>query len=323
MKRFALLLMPLPCVFAASCGGNDFQSALHPASDEARAIGWLWWLMVIIYGLVFVITLGLAVAALRRGDEKQDRQAPGGPVKFVVISGIVVPAVILLAMLFFSLRTGSALRAPETEHTIEITGRLWWWDVRYAESGVVTANEIRIPAGSPVRLDLTSADVIHSFWVPNLHGKMDLVPGHINRFWIRADRPANYRGICAEFCGTQHALMGIDVIVMPPDEFDAWIAERAEPPAPPESRGRALFFETGCAACHSIRGTEAIATVGPDLTHLASRRTLAASTLPNDTENLARWLVDPQSIKPGNLMPPTHLRSEELEKLVAFLQTLR
>ncbi len=323
MKLLARLLVPLSCAAVAACGGNDFQSALHPASDEAREIEWLWWLMVVVYGLVFFITLGLAAAALRRGREGEDRQAPGGQVKFVVIAGIVVPAIILLAMLFFSLRTASAMRAPETEMTLEITGRLWWWDVRYAESGIVTANEIRVPAGVPVRLDLTSADVIHSFWVPNLHGKMDMVPDHTNRFWIRADRPGTYRGICAEFCGNQHALMGLDVIVMPPDEFDAWIAARSGAPDPPESRGRALFFETGCAACHAVRGTEAISTVGPDLTHLASRRTLAASTIPNTRENLARWLVDPQSVKPGNLMPPTHLPPEDLEALLDFLETLR
>lgn len=323
MKRLVRPLAPLVPAAAASCGGNDFQSALHPASEEARQIEWLWWLMVIVYGVVFVVTIGLAAAAVRRGREGEERRAPGGPVKFVVVAGIVVPSIILLAMLYFSLRTASAMRAPETELTLEIKGHLWWWGVRYVDSGVTTANEIRIPAGVPVRLDLTSADVIHSFWVPNLHGKMDMVPDHTNRFWIRADRPGSYRGICAEFCGDQHALMGIDVIVMPRVEFDEWIAERAEPPDPPASRGRALFFEAGCAACHAIRGTEAISTVGPDLTHLASRRTLAASTVSNTSENLARWLVDPQGIKPGNLMPPTHLAEADLDELVNFLRTLR
>jgi cytochrome c oxidase subunit II len=317
--------LPLLLLFSG-CGGNDFQSALHPASEEARAISWLWWLMVVVYGAVFVVTLGLAAMAVlrRKSIDETPREAPGGPVRFVVISGIVVPSLILLAMLVYSLRTSSAMRALETEFVIEITGMRWWWDVRYPDHGIVTANEIRIPVGVPVRLDLTSGDVIHSFWVPNLHGKMDMMPDHVTRFWLQADRVGVFRGACAEFCGDQHALMGLDVIVMPRDEFDAWAAARGAPPVEAGmDRGHQVFIDGGCAACHAIGGTEAVANVGPDLTHLAERLHLAAAFLPNTPENLARWIVEPQVLKPGNLMPPSHLDPDDLKALVEYLLTPR
>ena len=323
MKRFHIMPMGLASLALVSCQGNDFQSALHPASGPAREIAWLWWLMVAVYGAVFAGTLGLAAWAIfKRG--KQDGQPPGGSMRFVVIAGIVVPSVILIAMLVQSLRTNSSVSAPETAFTIELTGYRWWWDVRYADQEIDSANEIRIPVGVPVAIELLSADVIHSFWVPNLHGKMDMMPDHMNRFWLRADRPGIFRGVCAEFCGQQHALMGIDVIAMPREEFDAWVASRQVPPDIPDvSRGRDIFFNSGCAACHTIGGTAAIANLGPDLTWLAERRTLAASTLPNTPENLGLWIANPQWVKPGNLMPPTDLAPAELGALVEFLQTLR
>ncbi len=329
MNRLQSLLLALIAMVFAGCRGNDFQSALHPASEEARAIAWLWWLMVVVYGGVFVITLGLAATALlrkRSDDGGALPQPPGGPVRFVVIAGIIVPTLILLTMLILSLRTSSAMRAPETAFTIEVTGHQWWWEVRYPDEGIATANELRIPVGVPVRLDLRSEDVIHSFWVPNLHGKMDMVPDHRNRFWLRADKIGSYRGICAEFCGDQHALMGLDVVVMAGDDFEEWIAARRVPPAPPTEtnaiRGREVFFEAGCAACHAIGGTEAVANVGPDLTHLAVRRTLGASTIPNSPENLHRWITEPQALKPGNLMPRTHLAPDAVQALVDYLLTL-
>lgn len=310
----------------AGCRGNDFQSSLHPASDAARHIEWLWWWMVAVYGGVFLVTLALAVRAVTRRKAAADEEAgaPGGATRFVMIAGVVVPSLILLAMLVVSLGVHRSLKAPETDLTLRVRAHQWWWHVEYVEAGVVSANEIRVPVGTPVRLELTSADVIHSFWVPNLHGKMDMVPDHINRFWFRADRAGVYRGTCAEFCGSQHALMGIDIIAMPPGEFERWLAEKRRPPqglAAPA--GKAVFFSAGCAACHAIGGTEAVANIGPDLTHLAERINLAASTLPNTPENLSRWIRDPQSLKPGNFMPPTHLDDAALEALVDYLQTLR
>ncbi|MEX1049249.1 MAG: cytochrome c oxidase subunit II [Akkermansiaceae bacterium] len=326
MKTSGILLFPL-ALLLSGCGGNDFQSALHPASEEAKSISWLWWMMVVVYGLVFLVTLGLAGMAIlkRKSIDKAPTEAPGGPVKFVVVAGIVVPSIILLGILVYSLRASSAMRAPETEFTIEVTGHRWWWDVRYPDHGIVSANEIRIPVGVPVRLDLSSADVIHSFWVPNLHGKMDMMPDHVSRFWLQAERTGLFRGACAEFCGDQHARMGLDVYVMPRDEFDAWAAARGAPPAEAaaQARGHDVFFAAGCAACHAIGGTEAVANVGPDLTHLAERRHLAAAFLPNNPENLARWILEPQVLKPGNLMPPSHLAPDELQALVDYLLTPR
>jgi len=279
--------------------------------------------MFVVYGIVFLGTLGFGAAAVIRGRESATGP-PGGPFRFVVIAGMIVPTVILVSLLIVSLRVGARLRAPETEFTIEITGFRWWWDVRYPGQGIVSANEIRIPVGTPVLLELKSSDVIHSFWVPNLHGKMDMIPDHMNRFWLRADRPGFFRGVCAEFCGDQHALMAIDVIAMPRDEFEAWVDRRSiPPPAPDETRGMDLFVSTGCAACHAVQGTAAIANLGPDLTNFAERKSLAASTFPNTLGNLRRWIVDPQGVKPGNLMPPTELEPDELEALVEYLQTLR
>jgi len=327
MRIYQFIAVYLPILLLASCGGNDFQSALHPASEEARAISWLWWLMLAVYGGVFVITMVLTAMALlskRRHGEKKRPVAPGGAVRFVVIAGIVVPTIILLAMLVLALRTSSAMRAPETVMMIEVTGHRWWWDVRYPEEGVVTANEIRIPVGVAVGLELGSGDVIHSFWVPNLHGKMDMFPEHKNRFWLRADKVGSYRGICAEFCGDQHAWMGLDVVVMPQDEFDDWLEARRQPrPTDPGlAPGQQVFTSAGCAACHAIRGTEAIGNLGPDLTHVASRRTLGAFTILNNREMLRKWILAPQALKPGNLMPASHIEPEELERLLDYLQTL-
>lgn len=326
-KYFIPPLLLLLALVSTGCGGNDFQSALHPASAEARAISWLWWVMVIVYGAVFVITLALAaVAVLKKKPENGEvAEAPGGPQKFVVIAGIVVPSIILLGMLIYSLKASSSMRMPETEFVIRITAHQYWWDVRYPDQNIVSANEIRIPVGVPVRLELTSADVIHSFWVPNLHGKIDMFPDHWTRFWLQAERVGVFRGACAELCGDQHAQMGLDVIVMPLDEFEEWAAARGTPAGEERQPGRGhdLFFSAGCAACHAIGGTEAVSDLGPDLTNLPERLNLAAAFLPNNPENLTRWIADPQGLKPGNRMPPTHLEPADLQTLVEYLLTPR
>ena len=333
MRRALLRLAGAAALAAAAaalagCGGADFQSAVDPAGEDARRIAESWWLMLAVYGAVFVVTLGLLAAALAAGRRRRPPEGPpGGATRFVVVAGIVVPAVILLAMLVYSLGLGLALRPPETARTIEIVGHQFWWEVRYPDHGVVTANEIHVPAGEPTRLVLGSADVVHSFWAPNLHGKMDLLPDQVNRFWLRPERPGTFRGQCAELCGLSHALMAFDVVVRTPEEHARWLAgmaaERAEAADPVARRGRRVFLEAGCAACHAVRGTPAVARLGPDLTHVASRRTLGAGTTANDPATLARWIADPQAVKPGNLMPPTHLPPEDLEALVAWLGTLR
>ncbi len=326
-------LAALAGLLLAGCAVEHAQSALHPASAESRTIARVWWVLLGVYGAVTLITFGLLAAALisKRRDSGEGAGVggpPGGGIRFVVVAGIVAPVLILLVLLVYTLGVSAALsRPPEAAFTVQVIGHQWWWEVRYPEQGVVTANEIHLPVGEVVHLELSSADVVHSFWVPNLHGKMDALPDHRNAFWLRADQPGVYRGQCAEFCGLQHALMALEVVAMPPEAFARWVADRQRPrPAPSDSellRGRAVFFQAGCHACHAVRGTPAVATVGPDLTHVGVRRTLGAGTVANSRGALAGWIADPQGVKPGNLMPPTLLEPGELHDLVRWLEELR
>jgi cytochrome c oxidase subunit 2 len=212
-----------------------------------------------------------------------------------------------------------------------VTGYQWWWSVEYLNADpsliVTTANELHVPVGRPILLTLKSADVIHSFWVPSLHGKTDLVPGRENATWLQVDRPGIFRGQCAEFCGVQHAHMSLSVIAESSDQFEQWLSAQRQPaPAPltaEQSRGRDVVERGPCALCHTIRGTNAGARMGPDLTHFATRSTIAAGTVPNTRGNLAGWIADPQHLKPGSRMPATGLAAEDLQAVVAYLETLR
>jgi cytochrome c oxidase subunit 2 len=242
--------------------------------------------------------------------------------------------VVGVALAVVTLQGLSALTPPGSsgvdELTVDVTGHQWWWEIHYPgaghEASVTTANEIHIPAGRRVRVRLTSRDVIHSFWVPALHGKMDLIPGRTTEIALQADRPGIHRGQCAEYCGTQHARMALWVIVDSPGDFAAWLDRERRPAAEPQEerarRGRAVFLAQSCAGCHAVRGTN-VGVGGPDLTHVASRRTLAAGTLDNVPGNLAGWVADPQALKPGSLMPRVPLDAGELHALVAYLGTLR
>jgi cytochrome c oxidase subunit II len=220
----------------------------------------------------------------------------------------------------------SAGAAPALE--VHVVARQWWWDVVYPDAGVTTANEAHVPAGVPVRLTVTSADVIHSFWVPQAAGKVDAIPGKTSAITFRVDEPGVFRGLCSEFCGLQHAHMHFHLVVDSPGAFGAWLAaqQRVPPaPAPEESivaQGQGVFLRSSCAQCHTVRGTAAGGTRGPDLTHVASRRTLGAGTHANSPANLARWATDPQAMKPGNRMPPTDLSDAEARAVVAYLESL-
>jgi cytochrome c oxidase subunit 2 len=211
--------------------------------------------------------------------------------------------------------------------TIEVVGHQWFWEVRYPGTTAVTANEIHIPVGARVNVVARTADVIHSFWVPQLNRKIDMIPGHTNRIALQAERPGRYRGQCAEFCGAQHAHMGMYVVAEPPQRFKAWLAAQAAPrraPATPEEqRGERVFLANACAGCHTLRGTSAAGDIGPDLTHVASRSTLAALALPNTPAALTEWVRDPQHAKPGNRMPALHLPDRDLRDVVAYLESLR
>jgi cytochrome c oxidase subunit II len=285
--------------------------------------------MVGAFTAVFVLVTALIVMAVLRKPRSEDSPPPLGRTRFIVAGGVVLPVVVLVPLLIYSLETSSALRTPTEGPTVRVTGHMWWWEVHYPDHGIVTANELHIPAGERVRIELESADVIHSFWVPNLNGKRDLIPGIRNITWIQADTPGVYRGQCAEYCGDQHAKMAFHVIALPPDEFRAWVAERQRLKTAPESeqqqRGRAVFNQAGCARCHAIRGSQPTdpATVGPDLTHIGSRRTLGAATIPHNRGNLAGWITDPRPIKPGVKMPASYLGADDREALVNYLESLK
>lgn len=311
------------------------QSALHPAGPAATEIARLWWMMLAAFTAVFVIVLALLLYAIYRGTptspattgRETGTAPPWGRTGFIVAGGVILPILVLTPLFVYSLTAAGRLRTPANAVTIRVIGHMWWWEVRYPEQGIVTANEIHIPAGQPVRLELTSADVIHSFWVPRLNGKRDLIPGIENVFWIQADAPGRYRGQCGEYCGTQHANMAFEVIALPAEEYAAWLATRAtprtEPAAAEAQRGRQLFLTSGCVQCHAIQGTRAKANTGPDLTHIGSRQKIGAALLPNTRENLARWIADPQAIKPGIKMPRTELNVDDLQSLVTYLEGLK
>lgn len=275
---------------------------------------------------VFVVVVALLVAAVVRGrrrrDDSLDRDRPAWGGRFIVVAGVFVPALILAAVYVFSLVKMDALvdagARPSME--IQVIGHDWWWEARYP-NGAVTANEIHIPAGEPVRVRLTTADVIHSFWVPELQVKTDQIPGRENVTWLQADEPGRYRGQCAEFCGLQHANMVFYVVAEDPATFAQWVENEASPSLPTGSEGESIFLSSSCAGCHTIRGTTASGTLGPDLTHLARRKTIAG-VLANTRANLTRFVADPHASKPGVSMPPTELTGEEVQAVVDYLQGL-
>ena len=318
----------LLCLLLAACARSP--SVLDPAGPAAARIALLSWIVFVLGGAVYLAVMILLFIALfrqRRRDAEAQREASDGR-NMVIFGGIVFPAVILVIVYGLTLGTMAALRTPETadELVIEVIGHQFWWEVRYHNQHFTTANELHIPVGQAVTIKLSSEDVIHSFWVPELHGKLDLVPGDVNSFWLQADEAGEYWGACAEFCGIQHAKMQLVVVAEPEAEFLTWIEQQQQPAPEPVDplvqQGQQIFFGSGCVYCHTIEGTNASGDLGPDLTHLASRRTLAAGALNNNRGQLAGWITDPQHVKPGNLMPPTALSGAELQALLAYLETL-
>ncbi len=317
-----LIATALLGIWAGGCQGVRTQSMLHPEGPSAEKIATLWWVMFGVYGGVFLVTLAvLAVALVSRWRER-----PILGSRFVLVAGVIIPTVILLAMLVYTIQLSRQMSGGPADLRIEVIGHQWWWEIRYPEYGVVDANEIHIPADTLVALELSSADVVHSLWVPQLAGKRDLIPGHPNTLKLKADRPGQYRGQCAEFCGTQHAMMAFWLVVHEPGEFERWVRQRQRAvgaPAPePLERGRQVFLEVGCATCHRVEGVSE-GLIGPDLTHVGSRLTLGAGVFRNTPGNLAGWLSDPQSMKPGSLMPPTYMPPEDLHALVDYLRSLK
>jgi cytochrome c oxidase subunit II len=313
----------------AGCGTQ--QNALAPESHQSRDIAGLFWWMLGGAAIGLGLVVALLLVAWRRRNRRGALGDPSGDVvgwRVVVGLGIVVPIVLLVTLFvisdIFVIQTTQAPAANTTELTVRVIGHQWWWEVEYPGTGVATANEIHIPARTRVRLEVHTADVIHSFWVPRLNRKIDTIPGQTNEIVLYADQPGRYRGQCAEFCGLQHAHMGMYVFADPPAMFRRWLAAQAKPArAPADSAGAKVFIDGECATCHTIRGTSARGYVGPDLTHLASRTSLAALTIPNTPAELRRWLEDPQRVKPGNQMPGVVLTRVQLDALVAYLRELR
>jgi len=330
--RFAgFLLCTLLLVVLAGCGDNK-QSALDPHSGPSKDIDKLWWGMLAAAGVVFAGVLALIALSVIRRNREGAPQLGSDDKKLgalVVAFGIVIP-VISLVVLFFVADIGvvKATDAPtkaQTKMTIDVVAKQWFWEVRYPGSGAVTANEIHIPVRTRVNVVVTSTDVIHSFWVPELNKKVDAIPGHPNNLFLYADKPGLYRGQCAEFCGLQHAKMAIAVYADPPQRFKAWQANMAKPlrAAAANSPGFKAFQASQCAGCHTIRGTSAHGRIGPDLTHLMTRKTLAALTIPNTPNYLGAWVLDPQQFKPGNKMPGLNLTRPQFTKVMSFLRGLK
>lgn len=306
------------------------QSVLSPAGPDAVLLSRFGWLLFAVGAAIFLLVAILVLASLgrKRGRSCSRRLVVGG--------GLFLPVPLLAALMGWSGWQASQLTWPfsGTRIQVSVTGHMWWWEVRYRDTATgreaVLANELRLPAGERVYLALASGDVLHAFWVPALAGKVDMVPGRVHGLTLRADAPGRYRGQCAEYCGTQHAAMALDVVAVAPQEFETWLSRQAAPEARSGGRtgsmarrGREVFLSARCNACHTVRGVAEGGTLGPDLTHVASRARIAAGALPFSRAALIGWIADPQAAKPGARMPPSSLPPDELQALASWLETLQ
>lgn len=333
--RCAPLRLAIACGGAA-CADASGQGAalarmpavLQPAGPDAAVIAQLAWILFGAGLLIFAGVMVLLALALRRGP------APLRPLLWTAGAGVAFPCLVLSALLVFGTWRAGQLTAPSSRQAlvVSVEAKMWWWEVRYDDPGggpaLRLANEIHIPVGRPVYLSLSTSDVIHSFWVPALAGKADMLPGHVRRLMLHAAEPGLYRGQCAEYCGEQHARMALHVVAQSAPEFEAWLARQRQPAAPPDSalqeRGRQAFLAQRCGACHSVRGVADAGRLGPDLTHVGSRLHLAAGTLRNSHGALAAWIADPQGIKPGARMPASKgMDGATLRALAAYLAHLK
>ena len=328
MRPRSPLLIAALMVLMAGC--QNEQSVLQPQGPHADQIAHLAWVLIAICFIVLAVVLVTLWLALRGSTQVRARLADHST---VILAGIVFPAVTLTGLLGYGVWLMQAKPpglSSEDVLRIEVVGEQWWWRVGYVAAGgsVASANEIRIPVGRNVEFTLKSADVIHSFWVPSLGGKVDMIPGRTTQLQLAAARPGVYRGLCAEYCGGPHALMALSIVAMPAAEHAVWLTREAgparEPASETERRGKSIFLAAGCGGCHALRGTEARATIGPDLTRIGARRSVALDTMPLTAANLERFLLHGQSVKPGNTMPEFRVLSQaDLEALVTYLLSLR
>ncbi len=311
----------------AGCGGP--QSALDPAGRGAETIARLFWWMAAGGAVVWLAVIGLAVYAYRARPGPHERQTA----LLVIGGGALFPTLVLAVLLSFGLAEMPGLLAPAPPGSLQIavTGEQFWWRVRYHPPGRAPfelANEIRLPVGERVQLVLDSPDVIHSFWVPSIAGKMDMIPGRVTRLTLEPTKTGTFRGTCAEYCGASHALMTFHVVVQEKEDFTRWLQSQATAARMPAGalavRGRELFLANGCGACHTVRGTPADGMVGPDLTHVGSRVSLGAGILRNEPRDFRRWIASPEHVKPGALMPAFGmLPPGELQAMAAYLEELK
>jgi len=333
---------PLPalvCVGLAGCRG--VQTMLDPVGQQARDIDVIWRLMLAVCGLMYLLVLGFLAWALWRARSRRGSASlapavgvtqaePALERSLTGWTALVVAGLVLLTTVSFLVDRSLADIGPKPLQ-IRVTANQWWWDVQYTgatpSENLRTANELHLPLGRPAVIELHANDVIHSFWAPNLTGKTDLIPGRTNYLAVTPRRLGRFRGQCAEFCGLQHAKMAFDVVVDDPAAFEAWrrrqLAPAADPTEPTAVQGRQVFVSKACVMCHRVQGTDASATTGPDLTHIASRAHIAAGVLANSRGDLQAWVADPQGIKPGTAMPRVGLTSDELNAVTAYLETLK
>jgi cytochrome c oxidase subunit 2 len=313
------------------------HSTLQALGIHAQHIEFMWRTMLWVCSFMYLLVITFLIHAIwRRRDSTTMSPQPDSLVRRMSVAlggwiGLMTAGLFGLALTSFLTDRALVHAAAEPQVTLKITAHQWWWQVEYTDPDpsrrVRTANEIHLPVGAQVHAELASDDVIHSFWVPNLHGKRDMIPGRPAEIRLQPLRVGRYRGQCAEFCGVQHAHMALDVVVESQQDFDQWYERQlATPPSvsePHAARGQQVFLTSACNLCHAIAGTDAAASMGPDLSHLASRRTIAAGALPNDAEHLRRWLENPQRVKPGNHMPVVSLERSDLDALVAYLGSLQ
>jgi len=326
-RRSTQWLSVLGLLLLGGCAGP--QSTLDPAGQAAEDIARLFWIMVAGAVVIWTTVIGLAIYALRLKPEAHPRRRSG---IWIIGGGVIAPTVILTGLVIYSLAFLPQLlaRPPEGSLQIRVDGLQWWWRVTYLENGETDfelANEIHLPVGEPVEFLLSSPDVIHSFWIPALGGKVDMIPGRETRLTLMPTRTGTFRGVCAEYCGASHALMNFTVVVSEPEDYQQWLAEQRSPARQPAEEltilGRELFVSSGCGACHSVRGTDANGRIAPDLTHVGSRHKLGADVLPNDRASFERWIRHTDTVKPDVLMPEYHsLDAAELTALAAYLESL-
>lgn len=316
---------------------SGITNIFQPLSQPAQEVKELSLLVLAICAVIFLVVAGLLAYTVvrfrhRAGDEASEPPQIYGSNQ-IELAWTVLPILIVFVLILVTSRSIANIqnrKAPPGAVHATVVGHQWWWEIRYPELGIVTANELHVPASDgsrhrPTHLKLQSADVAHSFWVPQLAGKIDLIPNRENLMWFAPTQPGTYLGNCAEYCGTQHARMLIRVIVHPPEEFERWVAEQQREAAeePGAQAGRRVFFANSCVNCHTVRGTSAQGKFGPDLTHLMSRQTLAAGAAPNTPDRLRAWVRDPQGLKVGCLMPNMQMTDGEVDQVVAYLQTLK